>query len=101
MITNGVPDSIIPKSNTINLLKSVPGGLFQHYNKLFTQIDGVSMGNPLAPTIADYSTGTSRKHLFETEDENNPVVCLRYTDEIFCIFRKDGFLKNKLNKLHK
>ena len=61
MITNGVPDSIIPKSNTINLLKYVPGGLFQHNKKLFAQIDGVSMGNPLAPTIASYSIGTSKK----------------------------------------
>ena len=39
----------------INILKSVSGGLFQYNKKLFTQIDGLSMGNPLAPTIANYS----------------------------------------------
>ena len=27
-------------------------GLFQHNNKFYTQIDGVSMGNPLVHTIA-------------------------------------------------
>ena len=43
MITNGVPNSTIPKSNMIKLLKYVTGGLLQYNKKLFTQIDGVSM----------------------------------------------------------
>ena len=44
------------------------------------------------------------KNLFNTEDENNPVLYLRYVDDIFCIFRKDVSFKKfhkKLNKLHK
>ena len=89
----------------LNLLKSVTGGLFQYNKQLYTQIDGVSMGNPLAPTIANYFMGTlEEKNLFNTEDENNPVLYLRYVDDIFCIFRKDvSFEKfhKKLNKLHK
>ena len=89
MIANGVRDSTIPQSNMLNLLKSVTGGLFQYNNKLYTQIDGVSMGNPLAPTIANYFMGTLEKNLFNTEDDNNPVLYLRYVDDIFCIFRKD------------
>ena len=56
--------------------------------KLFTQIDGVSMGNLLAPTIANYFMGTLEKYLFNTEDENNPVLYLRYVDDIFCISKK-------------
>ena len=62
------------------------------------------MGNPLAPTIANYFMGTLEKNLFNTEDENNPVLYLRYVDDIFCIFRKDVSLEKfhtKLNKLHK
>ena len=104
MIANGVRDSTIPQSNMLNLLKSVTGGLFQYNKQLYTQIDGVSMGNPLAPTIANYFMGTLEKSLFNTEDENNPVLYLRYVDDIFCIFRKDvSFEKfhKKLNKLHK
>ena len=64
------------------------GGLFQYNNKLFTQIDAVSMGNPLAPTIENYLMGILEKNLFNTEDEKNPVLYFRYLDEIFCTFRK-------------
>ena len=47
MIVNKVSEIEIPKRNLTNLLKSVTGGVFQHNSKLYTQIDGVSMGNPL------------------------------------------------------
>ena len=62
------------------------------------------MGNPLAPTIANFFMGTLETNLFNTEDVNNPVLYLRYVDDIFCIFRKDvSFEKfyKKLNNLHK
>ena len=104
MIANWVRDSTIPQSNMLNLFKSVTGGLFQYNKILYTQIYGVSMGNPLAPTIASYFMGTIEKNLFDTEDENNTVLYLWYVDDIFCIFRKNvSFEKfnKKLNKLHK
>ena len=56
------------------------------------------------PTIANFFIGTLETNLFNTEDENNPVLYLRYVDDIFCIFRKDvSFEKfyKKLNNLHK
>ena len=58
----------------LNLLKSVTGGLFQYNKKLYTQIDGLSMENLLAPTIANYFIGTLEKNFFNTKDENNPVL---------------------------
>ena len=79
-------------------------GLFEHNNKFHTQIDGVSMGNPLAPTIANFIMGTLETTLFNKKHENNPVLYLRYVDDIFCIFRKHVLFYNfpkKLNKLHK
>ena len=62
------------------------------------------MGNPLAPTIANYFMGALEKNLFNTEVENNQVLYIRYFDDINCIFRKDvSFEKfhKKLNKLFK
>ena len=47
MVVSKVSEIEIPKRNLTNLLKSVTGGVFQHNSKLYTQIDGVSMGNPL------------------------------------------------------
>ena len=34
----------------IKLLKIATGGTFCHNDKLFKQVDGVAMGNPLGPT---------------------------------------------------
>ena len=90
-------DSTIPQPNILNLLKSVTGGVFQYNKKLYTQTDGVSMGNPLAPSIANFFMGTLETKLFNTEDKNDPVIYLRYVDDIFCIFRKDVQFK----KFHK
>ena len=52
------------------------------------------MGNPLAFTIADYFIGTLEKTLFNSEDENNQVLYLRYVNDIFCSFRKDVLFEN-------
>ena len=41
------------------------------------------MGNPLAPTIANYFMEILEKNLFNTKDKNNPVIYLRYVDDIF------------------
>ena len=104
MIANGVRDSTIPQLNMLNLLKSVTGGLFQYNKKLYTQIDGVSIGNPLAPSKANFLMGTLETNLFNTEEENDPVIYLRYVDDIFCIFRKDvqfEIFYKKLNNLQK
>ena len=54
MIVNKVPESVIPTRNINNLLQSVTGGIFQHSGKLYTQIDGVSMGYHFAPTLANF-----------------------------------------------
>ena len=79
------------------------GCLFQHNNKFYTQTDGVSMSNPLVPTITHFFMGILETTLFNKEDENSPVLYLRYADNIFCTFQKFFLLNTfhqKLNKLH-
>ena len=46
--TKGVPP--MPKLSFVELVKCATSGIFAHRDKLFQQKDGVSMGNPLAPT---------------------------------------------------
>ena len=64
MITNGVPDSIIRKPNMINLLKSFTLGFFQYNKSLFTQIDALSMGNPLSSYHSKLLFGNIKKLSF-------------------------------------
>ena len=75
-IVNKLPESEIPKRNIKNLLKSVTGGVFQHTGKLYTQIDGASMGNPLTPTLANFFMGTLENIFFNEDNENNLLLSI-------------------------
>ena len=44
----------MPKCSFIELLKTATGGLFSYQSTLYKQSDGVTMGNPLAPTLANF-----------------------------------------------
>ena len=50
--------------------------------KLHRQVDGVSMGSPLGPILADFYLGNLEENLFENE-ELRPSIYGRYVDDIF------------------
>ena len=67
------------------------GDQFQHDDKFYIQVDGVSMGNPLFPEIV-YFMGILETTLFcKKKDKSNPVLYFRYVGDTFCIFQKDVF----------
>ena len=43
------------------LLQIATGGYFLHRGKLYCHIDGVTMGIPLGPTLANFFLGSFRK----------------------------------------
>ncbi|CAF1378830.1 unnamed protein product [Adineta ricciae] len=69
----------------------------------FEQVDGVAMGNPLAPIIADLWMQKMEDKLNRFR-KNRPTVWLRYVDDIFCLFTipetqiKD--FHSRINKWH-
>ena len=93
------------KSGLIELLKLATGGMFSHRGRIYQQRDGVAMGNPLAPTMANFLLGKLEEKLFDPTIVNGdyPAFYTRYVDDIFCVFRKSSdyekFL-SKLNSLH-
>ena len=95
----------IPEESFVRLLQCATGGTFSHRQRLYKQTDGVSMGNPLAPTLANFFMGTMEKSLMDptpaTGDSTTvPAMYVRYVDDIFCIFRKDDDFKPFLMKLN-
>ena len=71
-----------------NLLKLATAGVFSFQNFIFRQVDGVTMGNPLGPTLANLFMSS-----FEYQWQNysfSPSVYCRYIDDIFCIFKNDS-----------
>ena len=62
------------------------------------------MGNPLAPTLANFLLGHLETGLFkDCNTIDQPVFYTRYVDDIFCVFRKDcdyRLFQARLNSLH-
>ena len=80
------------------LLQKATGGMFMYKNILYKQVDGVAMGSPLGPSLANFFLG----HIEETKIFQNgdifPIVYLRYVDDIFAVF-EDGTTYHPFFKL--
>ena len=74
-------------------------------NKLYKQIDGVAMGSPLGPTLANvFLCHYEKNWLNECPSQFKPVVYKRYVDDIFVLFKSKEHLKlfvNYMNSKHK
>ena len=95
----------MPKSSMMALLECATGGIFTYKENLYQQTDGVSMGNPLAPTLANLFMGNlEENHLFTDSLTSAPAIYMRYVDDVFCIFRKNvkfELFYDQLQSLHK
>ena len=71
----------------LNLAVSHTYFLFK--NVLFKQKDGLSMGNPLAPTLANlFLCNLETNYLDSCPIEYRPIYYRRYLDDIFAVFNK-------------
>ena len=68
---------------------------------MYRQIEGVSMGSPLGPILANIFIGFQERHVFDRFPK--PLIYLHYVDDTFVSFRSHNdalsFFDN-LNKLH-
>ena len=53
---------------------------------MYDQVDGVAMGSPLAPILANLFMGHHERRWIETFVGDKPRVYKRYVDDIFCLF---------------
>ena len=84
------------------LLQYATSGEFLYQDKLYRQTDGVAMGSPLAPTLANLFLAHLENDFLKSCDA--PIAYWRYVDDIFCVFdvskqKPDTFL-NLLNSQH-
>ena len=66
------------------LLKLATSGEFLYKDRLFKQVDGVSMGSPLGPTLANLFLASMESEWLNSR--NAPRCYLRYVDDIFAVF---------------
>ena len=68
------------------LLQMATSGEFLYKDRLFNQIDGVAMGSPLGPTLANLFLANLERNWMSTA--NSPLEYYRYVDDIFAVFNK-------------
>ena len=70
---------------------------FLFNGEYYQQVDGVAMGSPLAPILANLFMGIKEKEWIKNYNGNKPLLYKRYVDDIFAIFQKqedaERFLK--------
>ena len=82
-------------------MKSATSGVKFSFNDImYKQTDGVAMGSPLGPALANIFVGFYEK-LFS--QKSKPSTYFRYVDDTFAMFRNEKVLDNffkQLNCLH-
>ena len=100
-----VPFNLTHKQFRSLLEMSVKESIFLFGDQLFKQIDGVAMGSPLGPTLANvFLCYHEMMWLSSCPEEFKPIKYNRYVDDCFLVFKsKDQAIKflDYLNNKHK
>ena len=69
------------------LMHIATSGIFMYRDRYFRQVDGVTMGSPLGPTMANFCLADLEAKLLSVDD-------------IFCVFRQNSSRQQFLDKLN-
>ena len=82
-------DILIPEPDLKRLLElCTKDNIFLFNDLLYQQIDGVAMGSPLGPLLANVFMSRVENLLFNSELKKEVNFWVRYVDDIFVIFEK-------------
>ena len=86
-IPKGNPDLQLTKSELRNLFNFATAKThFLFKGSFFGQIDGVAMGSPLAPVLANLFMGHHERIWLENYKASSILFYRRYVDDTFCLF---------------
>ena len=80
----------------IKLMKLATQGMFLYNDEIFKQIDGVAMGSPLGPTLANFFSANFDNKLLNETNDFYPKLYLRYVDDVFSILDDNLSIKKCL-----
>ena len=89
-----------PKKVFLKLLKFATSGMFLYNDRLYKQVDGVAMGSPLGPSLANFFLGHLEEHNIFTKEEISPKLYVRYVDDIYAVFHENVSFNNFLNHIN-
>ena len=103
---NAVVQPPIKKNTFRRMLVLCSRGMFIHNGDWYEQVDGVAMGSPLAPSLANMFLADIESRLPLNKHDsppNYPKLYLRYVDDTFCLFECKSHYEHFLdilNSLH-
>ena len=101
-ILESAPEKKISRVKLRKLFEFATSQTQFHFNsQVFDQIDGVAMGSPLAPALANLFLGNQEKVWSSNPESNNVLFYRRYVDDIFCIFENESHADTFLSFLNK
>ena len=91
-----------PRAVFVELMQTATSSVeFSFNNIMHRQIDGVAMGSPLGPSLANIFVGYYKALLFKRV--NKPLMYYRYVDDTFAVFNDEDECNeffSHLNSLH-
>ena len=92
----------LTKLDFSKLLQVTLKGTHFLFNKImYEQVDGLAMGNPIAPSLANIFLGELETNfLAECPDDFKPLFYRRYLDDTFVIFREKNNVQQFLNYIN-
>ena len=100
----GKEEKICSKVALENMLLACSESVFLFEGKTYKQIDGLSMGSPMAPLLANWFVDKIESKLLSDDNIKQPKYYRRYVDDIFAVFEcdhdKEVFFQH-LNSAHK
>ena len=73
---------------------------FQFEGSMYDQIDGIAMGSPLAPTLANMFMGFHEEKWLNSNEGKNIKFYKRYVDDIFCLVNNEQIADSFLEYLN-
>ena len=102
LIKNKYPNLKITRKELTQLFRFATAEThFLFEGKIYDQIDGVAMGSPLAPVLANLFMGHHEQNWISEFQGNKPIVYKRYVDDTFCLFENERDAKEFLEYLNK
>ena len=96
------PTAPFPRQIFVELMEMATSSVEFSFNDIIhRQIDGVAMGSPLGPSLANIFVGYYESQLFQTTSK--PEMYYRYMDETFVVFSNEdecNIFLYSLNSLH-
>ena len=101
LILDSNPDLNITKKDLTKLFQFATSQTHFLFNgKFYNQIDGVAMGSPLAPVLANVFMGINEDKWISNFNNNKPLFYRRYVDDILAVFDREEDAVNFFNHLN-